>query len=343
MRRAKRVRAPRQHSNLRPWKIPVLTIDPPSDSDSASRYGDLSDLCAASPTKAAPPTLDSDSASRYGDLSALCAASPTKAAPSTLDGSMSGLSSESEDYEDLTGYPVNLPSNEDVDCAEFGTTSSSCSEDCAGCDHSADGHSGDDGGGGARGTATGGYVDPTPRKLRGVKIPTPLLVEAMSDKNWTVSHHNDASSVSPWAYLTENRTNTKFCVLWKRVSKAKLHLTYDSCAETMKTSACECRKSCNTTFGGDVEMVRKLRQPLFENCPTSDDVKAHLSAKLIGTGNRCVLSVGVAGNRKLVPVCRKYYAAAHGVAVSVVKKCLAMGKSGVHTTRRYICVATANE
>jgi hypothetical protein len=63
------------------------------------------------------------------------------------------------------------------------------------------------------GTSSVGYVDPLPRCLRGVSAPSRLLVEAMSDKNWDVQHHEDQTKRSPWAVLTETKTNAKRCGL----------------------------------------------------------------------------------------------------------------------------------
>ena len=263
--------------------------------------------------------VTSDSESTEGRLSDLCGVESDDGVRRVLN-----MDSAEDDDEDADADAPDFAGEEDKATSEEDDASES--DDDGNDDHQSSANRVS-----PKGTSSAGYVDPLPRCLRGVSVPSRQLVEAMSDKNWDVQHHEDQTNRSPWAVLTETKTNAKFCVVWPRVAKAKLHLTYDSCADTMKMAFCGCRKSCNTSFGGNTEHIRTLRRPIFEDCTTTGEVNAFLVSKLQATGGECVLAVPVEkGRNRLVPTCRKYYAAAHGVSETVIRKCLKVAKSGRH-------------
>jgi hypothetical protein len=176
-----------------------------------------------------------------------------------------------------------------------------------------------------RGVAKGGYVDTQPRKARckaGKQSMSPGSFTAMSDQRWKVEQHGGDGS--PYATIIELGSGASFNVHYNRVPKAKIRLSYDDCANAVKMGNCDCSRGCHKTLT-NIEDIRRLRTEVFKNCDNGPAVMNLLVAKLNAHGGAPTI---LKEKGQYTPVCRKYYAAVHGISENSVKKASRLSKNG---------------
>jgi hypothetical protein len=182
-----------------------------------------------------------------------------------------------------------------------------------------------------QGVAKGGYVDNQSRKARikdGKQSTPPGSFTAMSDQKWQVQQHGGDGS--PYATMIEVGTGASFNVHYNRVPKAKIRLSYDDCAEAVKMGNCNCNRGCHKTLTS-IEDIRQLRTQVFTNCDNGPAVMNLLVAKLNSHGGSFTILTGKA---QYTTVCRKYYAALHGVSENSVKKASRLSKNRARAPSR---------
>ena len=149
----------------------------------------------------------------------------------------------------------------------------------------------------ARGTSVQGFA---PARTGDERYPKSKDFEEMSDATWSVRHQKEGSH---YGKMLNKRTGLAYTVALRRIPKAMLHLTRDSCLEALKDINCACQRNCNTILS--VDQIEALRKPLYERCDCEVDVFDHIKARLEVTKHQYLLE----GTK----VCRKFYAAAFGV------------------------------
>jgi hypothetical protein len=180
-----------------------------------------------------------------------------------------------------------------------------------------------------RGVAKGGFVDKHTRDARckdsqkGPKAMPQESFMALCDEFWDVSQHG--SGGSPYATITERGPGGEsFAVHYNRVPKAKIRLAHDDCAEAFKMTNCVCSRGCQNTLTSIAD-IRKLRKEIFCGCDNAPAVLALLVAKINEHGGQTTIRTGTT---QYTPVCRKYYAAVHGVSTNSIKKATRLAKLG---------------
>ena len=178
-----------------------------------------------------------------------------------------------------------------------------------------------------KGTAGAGYLDRRAGACRRRNVDAKEAV-AFSDDQWEIAPDTLRSkSRSSWATMLEKATGATFSVKWTRVPKAKAHLGHDACAAVMQLKTCNCSRSCQDSITSVAE-IRSIRQEIFCECESSTEVKAALVSKFKSTKGVCSI-VTLSGDQiEGRTVCRKYFAALHGVAVGVVRQALKIAKMG---------------
>lgn len=176
-----------------------------------------------------------------------------------------------------------------------------------------------------KGTAGPGYLNREAAAYRKREVGAKAAM-ALSDDQWEITPDtNGSKDRSGWANMLEKATGTTFSVKWSRVAKAKAHLGHDACAGVMKLKTCECSRSCQDSIKTIAE-IRSIRQEIFCDCESSIAVKAALVSKFKSTKGVC--SIVTRSGDQIVgkTVCRKYFAALHGVALAVVRQALQIAR-----------------
>ena len=178
----------------------------------------------------------------------------------------------------------------------------------------------------ARGTSSGGFVKKVWHDRR--CKPQASAFADLNDAIWSVTQHDLPGS--PYAHMKDKLTGDEYFVTLNRVAKAKLRLSYDDCLTALHVRSCTCRRKCHRHIM-DVAEILKLRKDVFENCEDESEVSVYLLGKLRATKGALMLAAPNA--RAPTMVCRKYYAAVHGVAENKVKCAVRLAIAGARPIR----------
>ncbi len=178
-----------------------------------------------------------------------------------------------------------------------------------------------------RGTSVHGFVDPpkrTPTKY------TPDAFASYSDDKWQVSQCSGDNS--PYSTMKETQTDRSYTVRFNRIPKAKLHLSYDSTLEAMRPSSCKCKRSCYKLIMSP-DRVLEFREKLFTAADNEGEALELLVDSISANRGKLTIPVTTSGKSTTdIKVCRKYYAAIHGVSEGKVSKAKKLAACGPRRT-----------